>query len=189
MDNKDLALKQLETINEVLAELDFNLEITIVGGSAFILNGSVSRATSDIDFINEVDKGVLDPVRAKLKTLGIDLNNRARIFRHNFRGWENEVIPFREYSNLKVNLLSNEMLVVSKFFTRTMDRDITEAAYNGIAVDQKKIEKLLKEIWENSNSITKNSLFDRQMEIIEFYRAKRWDYETSYIKDICSKKI
>lgn len=38
------------------------------------------------------------------------------------------------------------MLVVSKFFTRTMDRDITEAAYNGIAVDQKKIEKLLKEI-------------------------------------------
>lgn len=86
MDNKDLALKQLETINEVLAELDFNLEITIVGGSAFILNGSVSRATSDIDFINEVDKGVLDPVRAKLKTLGIDLNNRARIFRHNFRG-------------------------------------------------------------------------------------------------------
>lgn len=189
MNNRDKILNDIEIINGIAKDMGIQLELVIIGGSAFVLQNMIDRATRDIDIINTPNKDHFIQVAIAARKYEIDINNRARIFKWHFIGWEKELVEVVTHSNVVAYTLSKEMLIVSKFFTRLEDRDITNAAYDGLDVSQNKIEEILINIWKNINQVSKKAMRDREMEIIEFYRTMGWNYETSITKKLCQEQV
>lgn len=185
--NRDILIKWLVRLDELLIAQDKDLTITIVGGSALIINDYLDRFTDDIDSISAIDKSI---TRELLKE-GIDINSMCAIFHHTFYGWQNEVINVHlevEFERLIVKTLSLEMILASKFFTRFEDRDVTDVGYTSQYIDKNKLERLVVGIWNHVVSLDKQKLIDRELEIYELYRSRRWDYENSDIKRLIEWK-
>ena len=104
------------------------IEIVVVGGVGFLLHNMIDRSTADIDYINDIDQGIIDFI---CQTFDVDMNNRVanNSFKKIFLGWESNVVILKEYSNLKVFSLNKEFLCSTKFFTKESDMDLSSFAY------------------------------------------------------------
>lgn len=108
-----------------------------VGGSiALILPGHLSRATTDIDVVDEVP----EEIRKQHKLLD-ELKNRYRLVLAHFQrhylpmGWENRLHYFKAYGSLSVYLLDVYDVALSKLFSRR-DKD-----YDDLRILEPQIEK------------------------------------------------
>lgn len=138
-----------ETIRQFLRELGSHLHASVkiaVGGSAaLIIPGLLSRATTDIDVVDEVppeirtQRKVLEELR---KSYGLIL---AHFQRHYLpMGWENRMHYLDTYGRLQVYLLDAYDIFLSKLFSiRTKDRsDLRMLAGQ---LDKEKLVRLLRD--------------------------------------------
>lgn len=185
--NKHILIEWLKTYDRYLIENNEKSTLVVVGGSGLILGDYIDRSTKDIDSIMKMNsKHTRD-----LEKFGIDINSTCALFGRTFYGWENEVTNIdldTTFINLTVKTLTLEMILASKFFTRFLDRDITEVASKDVIINKDKLEKLVVNIWMQLASIDKYKLIEREMEIIELYRMKGWDYEESVVKKLIDNK-
>jgi hypothetical protein len=118
-----------ETVRQFLRELGNNLSDSVhivVGGSiALILHGSLSRATEDIDLVDEVPKQMRSQHQL-LDELGRRYGLRIAHFQSHFlpTGWQTRVRSIGSFGRLQVSLVDLYDIFVGKLFSaRTKDLD------------------------------------------------------------------
>lgn len=177
---EELMIK-LEKANDILKDNNLFVEIVVVGGAAFILKELVPRATHDIDSLQFVDERV-----GILLENVFDINSRVAIFEQNFGYWDEDVIMYKHYSNLKVNTISDERLIVSRIFSGRREEDAIVAS-RAIKMEIDRFEKLMIEIYECSDPVLLRGFRENENLVEEIYKIQGWNYEESDIKNLYKK--
>lgn len=118
-----------EEIRQFLRELGDHVRHTqrlLIGGSvALILPGHLSRATDDVDVVDEVPEEVRS-LHTVLKELRDRFGLRLTHFQSHYlpEGWQNRVHSLEPFGRLRISLVDVYDVFLSKLFSgRTKDRD------------------------------------------------------------------
>lgn len=109
MINRDDIEYQLTKLNDKLTYYGLHLDLTIVGGSALILNGINAIETEDIDTITRMTEEVKDII----DDLSLDINNDALDYIHNYMNKE-FIDSDLSMSNISVSYLNLPGVLITK---------------------------------------------------------------------------
>lgn len=135
------SLSELENFLQLLADLNMELELFAIGGTAMILK-NIKEATKDIDFIttadyNEIKKaftlaGLKEKDSSRLCNIWHLNNTRIDIFYGNFimgislpEDWKNSSEKIRTIGRLKIYILNWQDIIITKI-ARSEKRDIDD---------------------------------------------------------------
>lgn len=171
--NKDI-FNKLANANEELKVIGKEIELVIVGGSAFIIKSMIPRETYDIDFINTVDQGVIAILES------YEINDRVRTHESTFGEWEEDIIHLPEYSqsNIKVFTISNERLLAARLFSRRRTEDLIKTFENKeIKIDKDKFDNIIIELMGYNDPIYISEFIDNIDNIKVIYKERNWNEE------------
>jgi hypothetical protein len=127
-----------QTIENFLRELSQHIHkptrLVIGGAIALILRGAVSRATEDIDLVNEVPE-VIREQHEPLSRLTQRFGLRLAHFQSHYlpTGWERRLRSFGVFGELEVWLIDEYDVLLGKLFSkREKDRDDLREAFRTI---------------------------------------------------------
>ncbi len=135
------SLSELENFLQLLADLNIELELFAIGGTAMILK-NIKESTKDIDFITTADykeikklfflAGLKEKNSSKLCNIWYLNNTRIDIFYGNFimgislpEDWKNNSENIRTLGRLKIYILNWYDIIITKI-ARSEKRDIDD---------------------------------------------------------------
>ncbi len=184
--NKEDIIEYLEELNRRLAQHDIHGELLLAGGAALSLVYNARNATQDIDAVfkpsNEIRKVILDIAEE------YDLEN----------DWLNDGVKgfidtdkmgvqlFKEYSNLKVNVIDTQGLLAMKLTSaRDNEKDLSDSIVLMKSLNIKTVEEayeIVEKLTPKAQQ-TPQSFFFTQLAFEQYIEAKSKDSQSSSLKE------
>jgi hypothetical protein len=151
------------TIRQFLRELGTAIAhpatITMGGAASLVLRGLLSRATEDVDVVDEVPAEIRDE-REILQNLSARYGLRMTHFQSHYlpRGWESRTIDFGTFGKIQVRLVDALDIIAGKVFS-ARPKDLDDFRLLSLNLNK---EQLRQRVLQGSTSLTSSDQNRRQ---------------------------